>query len=64
MFVVRPRSRAVSISDLRAICVRELPRYKVPSHIEIVDQLPLTAGLKVDRVALTLRLRTFMKAAA
>jgi non-ribosomal peptide synthase protein (TIGR01720 family) len=49
--VVRPGSD-VSQSDLRTEISRTLPEYMVPSAIEFLDSLPLTANGKVDREAL------------
>jgi acyl-CoA synthetase (AMP-forming)/AMP-acid ligase II len=47
---------AVDLAALRAVCQRELPSYKIPVHVEILEELPLTSGYKVDRAALTRRL--------
>ncbi len=38
--------------DIRAHCETELPRYKVPSRIFLVDDLPMTPARKLDRVRL------------
>jgi acyl-CoA synthetase (AMP-forming)/AMP-acid ligase II len=50
---VAPQGAAVDSASLRAICQSALPPYKVPLHIEIVEELPLTSGYKVDRSALS-----------
>lgn len=44
-----PAHGAVSSSDLRAHLAQKLPRHMVPSRIEFVDTLPLTANGKIDR---------------
>ncbi|MCB1755754.1 MAG: AMP-binding protein [Gammaproteobacteria bacterium] len=41
-----------SAEDIRAYCASELPGYKVPSEIFIVDELPMTPARKLDRVQL------------
>jgi acyl-CoA synthetase (AMP-forming)/AMP-acid ligase II len=45
-----------SARDVRQACVRELPHYKIPHRIEILDCLPLNGALKVDRGELSRRL--------
>lgn len=55
LFAVPPPGRVMEVDALRTACLRELPRYKVPSHIEILSQLPLNSALKVDRQTLALR---------
>jgi acyl-CoA synthetase (AMP-forming)/AMP-acid ligase II len=56
MFVVAAAERAMTADEVRACCVRHLPRYKVPSHVEMVRQLPLNTARKIDRQALGQRL--------
>lgn len=46
---------SVDISQLRATCLKSLPRYQFPVHIELLEQWPLTSACKIDRVALTQR---------
>jgi acyl-CoA synthetase (AMP-forming)/AMP-acid ligase II len=41
-----------SLEDLRAWTAERLADYKAPDRLELVDDLPLTAMLKVDKVAL------------
>lgn len=53
---VAPQGGVVDLAALRAVCQRELPSYKIPVHVEILEELPLTSGYKVDRAALTRRL--------
>ena len=45
----------VSAGEIRAVCQSELPRYKVPDHVEVLDCFPLTSATKVDRPALSQR---------
>lgn len=56
LFVTPQGRAAVDPAALRATCQRELPSYKIPVHVEILDELPLTSGYKVDRAALAGRL--------
>ncbi|BEV44895.1 class I adenylate-forming enzyme family protein [Afipia carboxidovorans] len=52
---VAPQGATVDSASLRATCQKALPPYKVPLHIAIVEELPLTSGYKVDRSALSER---------
>lgn len=56
LFVSPQGGAAVDLANLRASCQRDLPSYKIPVHVEILEELPLTSGYKVDRAALTRRL--------
>ena len=56
LFVAPQGGAAVDLANLRAACQRELPSYKIPVHVEILEELPLTSGYKVDRAALSQRL--------
>jgi acyl-CoA synthetase (AMP-forming)/AMP-acid ligase II len=56
LFVAPQGGAAVDLAALRATCQRELPSYKIPVHVEILEELPLTSGYKVDRAALSQRL--------
>jgi len=56
LFVAPQGGAAVDLANLRATCQRELPSYKIPVHVEILGELPLTSGYKVDRAALAGRL--------
>ena len=55
MFLQAGRDSTMDIQAVRSLCLRELPRPKVPAHIEIVSELPLNAALKIDRQALIRR---------
>lgn len=41
--------------ELRRVCMRELPRHKIPSLVEVLTQPPLNASMKLDRAALRRR---------
>jgi len=51
-FVVAASGAAVDADDLRAWCRSRLADYKAPDHVQVVDDLPLTSMLKVDKRAL------------
>jgi len=53
---VAPQGAVLDLAGLRAACQRDLPSYKIPVHVEILEELPLTSGYKVDRAALSQRL--------
>jgi acyl-CoA synthetase (AMP-forming)/AMP-acid ligase II len=54
-FVVPCADGKPTAEEVRRHCLAELPRPKVPSHVETVSELPLNASLKVDRAALSRR---------
>jgi acyl-CoA synthetase (AMP-forming)/AMP-acid ligase II len=56
LFVTSLSNQTIDVSEIRAVCMRELPTYKVPLHFEVVNELPLTSAYKVDRVALSLKI--------
>jgi acyl-CoA synthetase (AMP-forming)/AMP-acid ligase II len=43
------------VDKLRRVCVRELPRHKIPTHFEVLNQAPLNASMKLNRIALKRR---------
>jgi acyl-CoA synthetase (AMP-forming)/AMP-acid ligase II len=45
-----------SLEELRAWCRERMADYKAPDRVETLDELPLTAMLKVDKAALRTRL--------
>ncbi|MEU4410178.1 amino acid adenylation domain-containing protein [Streptosporangium sp. NPDC023963] len=54
----------VDLAELRAFLAERLPDYMIPSHIQVVDELPLTDNGKIDRTTLaTLLPRTAGEAA-
>jgi long-chain acyl-CoA synthetase len=53
LFLAPRDERPIDVAEIRATCQRELPSYKLPLHFEVLDKLPLTTGLKVDRAALS-----------
>jgi acyl-CoA synthetase (AMP-forming)/AMP-acid ligase II len=64
LFLAARNDRPVEVAAIRALCLRELPPYKVPLHVEVLDRLPLTSGHKVDRAALSQRVPLSSKPAA
>ncbi len=55
LFAISSRFQEGIVEQIRQVCMRELPRYKVPSHIEVLTQAPLNASMKLDRTALARR---------
>lgn len=55
---------SLSVEGVLALCRDELPRHKVPSHVEILPRLPLTSAMKVDRAALRQRAAAWAAEAA
>jgi acyl-CoA synthetase (AMP-forming)/AMP-acid ligase II len=53
--VPRPGGPAPDLDGLRAWCRDRLADYKAPDRLEVVDELPLTSMLKVDKRALSER---------
>ena len=55
-FVVpSPESPSPTLDALRAWCRDRVADYKAPDRVELVDELPLTSMLKVDKRALVAR---------
>ncbi|MEJ2274674.1 MAG: hypothetical protein P8Y01_08885 [Woeseiaceae bacterium] len=48
MFVVRS-DEAIEAGDVRAWCREQLAGYKVPKHVEFLDELPKSAVGKILR---------------
>lgn len=59
-----PGESAPTAADLRKLCVRELPRHKVPEQIDVLAELPLNDALKIDRRNLARRASEAAKQAA
>jgi acyl-CoA synthetase (AMP-forming)/AMP-acid ligase II len=51
-FVVPATGATVDPDELKAWCKDRLADYKAPDHVRVVDDLPLTSMLKVDKRAL------------
>jgi acyl-CoA synthetase (AMP-forming)/AMP-acid ligase II len=51
-FVVPVAGATVDPDELKAWCKDRLADYKAPDHVRLVDDLPLTSMLKVDKRAL------------
>jgi carnitine-CoA ligase len=56
-FVVPRPGSAIAVSELIAWCEQRLAKFKVPSHLEFVDDLPRTSVGKVQKGALRARER-------
>ena len=54
--VTRPGTPPPTLGDLRAHAAGRLARYKLPDELVVVDELPVTAGDKLDRRSLRRRL--------
>jgi acyl-CoA synthetase (AMP-forming)/AMP-acid ligase II len=54
--VLEPGVAAPTVDDLRAWCRSQLADYKAPDEVVVLDALPLTPMMKVDKVALRERL--------
>jgi acyl-CoA synthetase (AMP-forming)/AMP-acid ligase II len=48
----------LSLDDVRTWCRAHIADYKAPDRIVIVDDLPMTAMLKIDKAALSARVRS------
>lgn len=56
MFVAPGRCEpSMDVARVRSLCQRLLSRHHRPDRIEILNEVPLTAALKVDRAALVVR---------
>lgn len=53
LFAISPQEDAALIEQIRRVCLRELPRHKIPSHVQLLARVPLNACMKTDRSALT-----------
>ena len=62
LFFAPPRGASCTERDVLQVCRRELPHYKIPQRIEMLERLPLNVALKVDREALARRVRSPVKA--
>lgn len=55
LFVASDPGQPVAPAEIRQVCVDALSRHQIPSHVEVLDRLPLTASLKVDLESLARR---------
>lgn len=64
-FITRFLAERVSISslELKNYLQSQLPEYMVPSHIEVLPQIPLSANCKVDHAALKRRIESISSCA-
>ena len=51
-FVVTVSPGQLTRDDVRNHCLKRLPNYKIPEHVEFLSRLPKTGNGKVDKVAL------------
>ncbi len=51
-FVVTARPGQLAAAEVQAHCLKRLPNYKVPRHVEFVAALPKTSNGKVDKESL------------
>ncbi|MFE6887357.1 amino acid adenylation domain-containing protein [Streptomyces sp. NPDC057694] len=51
-YVVARPGTAPGTEELRELCGRTLPHYMVPSHVVLLDRLPVSGAGKIDRKAL------------
>lgn len=52
LYVAGRREAAPSSAELRALLAERLPEYMVPSHVVVLESMPLNPNGKVDRAAL------------
>jgi acyl-CoA synthetase (AMP-forming)/AMP-acid ligase II len=55
LFGISHKLEPGTVDELRSVCLRELPRHKTPSFIEVLTHAPLNASMKLDRTALRRR---------
>lgn len=53
--ISRLASAEPPVSEIRQLCLRALPRPKVPSYIEVLERAPLNESMKLDREGLVRR---------
>jgi len=51
-FIVTVSPGQLTRDDVRNHCLKRLPNYKIPEHVEFLSRLPKTGNGKVDKVAL------------
>jgi amino acid adenylation domain-containing protein len=51
-YVVPARGGPIDLTEIREHARRHLPQYMTPTHLQVIDRLPLTVNGKVDRRAL------------
>lgn len=53
LYICQPHVTDLTLSDMLAVCRAELPRHLVPNYIQCVQDYPLNAAMKVDRMLLS-----------
>jgi acyl-CoA synthetase (AMP-forming)/AMP-acid ligase II len=51
-FVVTVRPGQLTEDDVRAYCLRRLPNYKIPKHVQFLPSLPKLSNGKIDKETL------------
>ncbi len=64
LFVAPPSGCGIDADLVRQFCLEHLPRYKVPTHIEVLERFPLNPALKIDRDALACRIADSIRRAS
>jgi long-chain acyl-CoA synthetase len=54
-YIAAVQGSNLQIRDLEVYCKKHLAKYKVPSHFEIISELPKTIVGKIDKIALRKR---------
>lgn len=49
----KPGAATPRSNDLRLLLLRQLPRHMIPAHIDVIEEVPRLANMKIDRVRLT-----------
>lgn len=57
VFAQPARHSSCSREELMRLCTTQLPRYKQPDYLEIIDEFPLNDAMKIDHQALRQRAR-------
>ena len=48
-FIAREKGSSVTKKEITAFCRKNLAKYKIPKHIEFIEQLPVNNAGKIDR---------------
>ncbi|MCH5374210.1 MAG: acyl--CoA ligase, partial [Planctomycetes bacterium] len=56
LFLAPPSGSPIEAGEVRQFCLRNLPRHKIPTYIEVLERFPLNSATKVDRDALACRI--------
>lgn len=53
LYICKPSLKDLTLADMLAVCRAELPRHLVPNYIQCLEDYPLNAAMKVDRMLLS-----------